>query len=709
MARLPDVQAFGARPIPDAVRPVAPISAADATAPADALTRLGRQVTDLGFEVQDRDATAAAKERDAWVSEQVRTLFYDPESGFMNKRGSGAVGAYGATQKALEKIKADATKGMVPLARRKLEAVLQSRMESALESMDRHTSGERRTWIEDASTARITAAQQDALFDVSGTSAHIETIKAELLGRAAREGWSDEVFDLNYRTEVSKVYRMQAARAADHDPVAALSYLEEHRDQMLPSDVAALESTLIPEAQRFLGRRDGAAAALGGVSNEYLSAIRSAESGGNDAAKNPLSSATGRYQFTAGTWLTVMNDHPELGLTADGRLDPAQQEKAIRAFTADNAAILIDARLAPTNANLYAAHFLGAHGATYALRSSDDTAMADVVGPGVIEANGFLAGMTVGDFKAWTARKAGGTGMGFSDSPEGLTAMLDRADAEGWSDERRKAAISEYELRGAVAAGEAKARSAAAQTAAIGIIEGGGNIWTDLSAEQRLTLGEDAIKAADAYQKMKAAGSEPVTDDATFYSLNLMMAQDPAGFAQTNLLAYRDKLSGTDFQELVRKQGAGAAEGVAASTLMETSARKIASAGIETGASAGEQDKARVATIQNKMLRWQDGFIKQNSRKPTPLEIDEEAGRQVLDIYIGGGSGANTRKRADFQIDDDITLERLTDGPITIGGVTVPQATIAWQVRSMKARGMDPAPEDVIDRLTELLRVQGLL
>jgi hypothetical protein len=87
-------------------------------------------------------------------------------------------------------------------------------------------------------------------------------------------------------------------------------------------------------------RVEQAFAAPGGspsVPDSYYDAIRSAESGGSDTAKNPLSSATGRYQFTKGTWDGLMTAHPELGLTPAGRTDPTQQEKAIRVFTAQNA------------------------------------------------------------------------------------------------------------------------------------------------------------------------------------------------------------------------------------------------------------------------------------------------------------------------------------------------------------------------------------
>ncbi len=139
----------------------------------------------------------------------------------------------------------------------------------------------------------------------------------------------------------------------------------------------------------------------------YFAAIRAAESGGDDAARNPSSTATGRYQFTEPTWNGLMEQYPDAGLTVDGRTDAGQQERAIRLFTAENERQLAEAGVATTNSNLYAAHFLGAAGAVKVLSAPDGAAMEGLVDGAVIAANPFLAGMTVKDFRDWTEGKTG--------------------------------------------------------------------------------------------------------------------------------------------------------------------------------------------------------------------------------------------------------------------------------------------------------------
>lgn len=131
-------------------------------------------------------------------------------------------------------------------------------------------------------------------------------------------------------------------------------------------------------------------ATSGGAIGDYLKTTRAVESGGNDLAANPNSSAKGRYQFTDSTWRSVAKAHPELGLQPGGWKDPAQQEKAMQAFTSDNAGILSGKGIPINPGNLYVAHFLGAGGATKfipgAINSPDAPATA-FVSPGAARAN----------------------------------------------------------------------------------------------------------------------------------------------------------------------------------------------------------------------------------------------------------------------------------------------------------------------------------
>lgn len=146
----------------------------------------------------------------------------------------------------------------------------------------------------------------------------------------------------------------------------------------------------------------------GSVPDEAKNIIMEIESAGNWAARNPNSSAAGLYQFTADTWKTIMNEAPELGLTASGRTsrDTSQQEAAMDYFTDRNAELLWEEGLELSTENLYALHFLGQNAGPRILAAAGHEKLKNLgLSKKVFESNGFSNNMKVRDFKAWVARK----------------------------------------------------------------------------------------------------------------------------------------------------------------------------------------------------------------------------------------------------------------------------------------------------------------
>lgn len=161
------------------------------------------------------------------------------------------------------------------------------------------------------------------------------------------------------------------------------------------------------------GSHDAATAAQDPLLTAYFANTRRSESGGNDSAKNPNSTATGRYQFLEGTWADLAQRHPELGLTPNGRTDPAQQERAMKVFTQENAGTLGKSGVPVNPGTLYAAHFLGAGGAAKVLAGDPNSPVSAYVDPAVVQANPQLADMTVAQFAQWASEKGGNAGGGY--------------------------------------------------------------------------------------------------------------------------------------------------------------------------------------------------------------------------------------------------------------------------------------------------------
>lgn len=232
---------------------------------------------------------------------------------------------------------------------------------------------------------------------------------------------------LEQQTQQQNALAMYAGGLASDDPTKRMNTLSS-----LVQAAPGLTQQFLPMIRDERGAREFAAVMGGGqpvaapsatpaVQQEPLAAIARAESGGNDAARNPNSSAAGRFQITDGTWRQYA---PGLGLTDAQRMDPAAQQRVAQAIQADGGRAL-GRRL--QGWEQYGAHLLGV-GGMRAFANADPNANAQEVyaqaaGPQVAAAAfrqnpGLLEpGMTVGQVQQAIAQRAGGGGAGSTSSP----------------------------------------------------------------------------------------------------------------------------------------------------------------------------------------------------------------------------------------------------------------------------------------------------
>lgn len=143
----------------------------------------------------------------------------------------------------------------------------------------------------------------------------------------------------------------------------------------------------------------------------FLDRLMIAESGGNDTARNPRSTATGAFQFIQSTFLSVMQRHFPKRIE---KLTPAEilalrtdrkaARDAARAYTRDNAQILALNGHKPTFPHLRLAFLLGANGAMRILEAKPDAPLGSILGPAVMRANPFMTRLTAGGLIARAAR-----------------------------------------------------------------------------------------------------------------------------------------------------------------------------------------------------------------------------------------------------------------------------------------------------------------
>lgn len=136
----------------------------------------------------------------------------------------------------------------------------------------------------------------------------------------------------------------------------------------------------------------------------YLDRLMLAESGGNDNAKNPRSTALGPYQFINSTFITVARRYFAEDIAGKTtaqilslRTNRAFARKAAAAYSKENAATLEAEDIAPTYGNLRLAFLLGPGGAIRVLKAKPKAKLSTLLGRRIIRANPFMARMTAAD------------------------------------------------------------------------------------------------------------------------------------------------------------------------------------------------------------------------------------------------------------------------------------------------------------------------
>lgn len=125
-----------------------------------------------------------------------------------------------------------------------------------------------------------------------------------------------------------------------------------------------------------------------GASNGLMENIKQAESNGNPNAKNPNSTASGTFQFTDPTWKSAVDKWGRRhGIKYSDKANPEAQALLADYLTKDNAHILQNKGIEPSDGNLYFAHFMGAPAASKAIQMLGKNAVAARSFPDAAKAN----------------------------------------------------------------------------------------------------------------------------------------------------------------------------------------------------------------------------------------------------------------------------------------------------------------------------------
>ena len=187
-----------------------------------------------------------------------------------------------------------------------------------------------------------------------------------------------------------------------------------------PPDNRPFLQRWLPGLERYGWRFGADPASYTGGSSSFLDRLSSAESRGNVNARNPLSSATGEFQFTRDTWLSVAHRYGGsrvAGLSDDAllalRSHPTFAREMAEAHARFDIAPGLAARGAPTSdLGLYAGWHFGAEGGASVMNAPGSMPMNQILSQRAIAANPYLRSLTAGQWRERFSGSFGGGGGG---------------------------------------------------------------------------------------------------------------------------------------------------------------------------------------------------------------------------------------------------------------------------------------------------------
>lgn len=409
----------------------------------------------------------------------------------------------------------------------------------------------------------------------------------ERMGRL--NGWS-EVRVSEKKLEMRSASHLQALDSMlaveDPDIYQAEGYLEQHKAEMLPAHYNAARKDMQKplqwrQAQEDIAgiepvtEPDGTAAPGVTVTSGYdpgslKAKIRGPESGGNDRAINQMgSTASGRYQFTKGTFVSLYNrvyGGGGEGAWEKNRFDVNVQERLMDRLLSDNTKALQNAGLPVNDGNLYVLHVLGPGDGIKVLKANPDTPVSALLSPEVIKGNPTYFGnnQTARGSAAIIASKVGGK-VDTSETPRGwdkaaaYDAIDARAKAEGWSPERTERAKEAMDVKIGRDEQMLARQQRDADDDALEMVVGMGDNFTSLNQIPRATRDKMSPEMRARLQQNadnNLARKNTVPDDTNDAMYLKRLAREyPDQFANVDLGQYVGKISQKDMGDLWLRQG----------------------------------------------------------------------------------------------------------------------------------------------------------
>lgn len=184
---------------------------------------------------------------------------------------------------------------------------------------------------------------------------------------------------------------------------------------------------------------------------------------------------------------------------------------------------------------------------------------------------------------------------------------------------------------------------------AMSFLNGGGR-YADLPLKIKKGLKPSELNSLRAYAEQVAGGGTRRTNPETLIELSDLSASDPQGFGELSMLAYRDKLSDSDFEEFVdlqRKIKTGTLDGKATGFMSINQVRDVRLRELFGGTTAKGDKQARINSFVERFENELKAFKQESGKPPKADDARKILDNLTAEVAINWG-----RDKRVFELDE---------------------------------------------------------
>lgn len=203
-----------------------------------AASAAGDAVAKIVQDTQHEARVTVAKDVDNQVNRDTTDALYHPETGFLSKKGKDTITGFEDATQRVQKIHNDALSSLTnPETRRLAEPVMNQRLQSAIQAIDKHTAQESFRYQVETADSRAQINLQTASLNFADDKQFSQALsisRQEAMSLGKLQGWNESTTQLQATKYQDLGYKLRYEAWRLEDPMGAFASFQQSAEQISP-------------------------------------------------------------------------------------------------------------------------------------------------------------------------------------------------------------------------------------------------------------------------------------------------------------------------------------------------------------------------------------------------------------------------------------------------------------------------------------------